>query len=171
MGHSTTPPLKGEKKKQFKLCVLLTDLSPGLWFPQRASTGECSPPPSPSPRLPSSPSCTPPEMTGWGSRGCHEESKSHTPKSPWLLRPWAYRELRELRKRKRGEEWCQPNTDITHSCRHVNLSVSHHFHHLLVAHPSETEMQKRVRSVSQRCPRGRNQHVDFLINTQVLLVC
>lgn len=72
------------------------------------------------------------------------------------------------------EEWCQPNTDITHSCRHLNLSESHRIHHLLLAHPSETEMQKRVRSVSQKCKHtvrgGHCYPVDILIIAQVLLV-
>lgn len=69
--------------------------------------GGCFPPLSPSPLLPSSPSCTPPETTGWGTRGCHEESKSRTPTFPLLWRLWAClgpRELQEEEQRSQIED-------------------------------------------------------------------
>lgn len=99
----------------------MANLSPGRWSPQRAATEGCFPPPSPSPLQPSSPSCTPPEMTGWGSRGYHEESKSRTLTSqlPWRL--WVCRGPRELQRRRSGVRW-RTTTDINSNTTFCNYN-------------------------------------------------
>lgn len=130
-------------------CVKMADLSPGPWSPRRVATGGCSPPPSPSPLLPSSPSCTPPETTGWGSRGYRVESKSRTPTSQSLWRPWACRGLRELKK---SREECQMDTtnrdNILRLVRESSATITFSTYWELIL--QGTEMQEKVRLVSER---------------------